>query len=900
MKRKLRRSAALMLALVFLCQFLSISGFAEETVTGSGTVDDPTTTVTVTETKGPGKSTTTTDTRWEGCDHPDSDTVNKVDGEKTETASREETSTQIIQSNVGSEHSKSTTITTEIQPGSEEDCHLETGPSTITEETSPYSDPVLESESSDQKDRVPVYKKEYEDISLDLEPGESKKKTLQPVNTENALSDIHSDLGEGAEEIRDTENTLIGYQKDTFTEDTVPNSHFETSSAVPNSQQVVPREGDSTAMSSESFALPPRPVPPADSMDGQGNQITYHVTDLYDKGILIGYCIEKSVKSPKGTILKTESETIYGTKTTEKAQNTPVAIVHKESVTEITESTVTKKTTQKKATVSGTPRELEASMGAVESENGHGKTDMTTLQPDLKALPTGHKIVKEGPMTGIYEKRYPSPEYGTNTPPDWNYTLVADPCYASSYKVNVLDPENDESAYNAWQFVLEDKNKEGNRHYVYCADLDTSPIYGARYDMINVEDAGYYHSADAAAQIERIAYHGDWGTKDGMGSLESVTDLLRQDPASGFQTDEINLLTGGEALTATQAAIWKYGNSGNLTLNENKISTVQKNDNFTDVNNPNSAGVQRIQKLYNYFTKMTGDVSQKSTVLLKKESVTGAAINIGRKQDDGKYIADVSFTLKDLPAESDDLVVVVKDDSGKEIARGRLAGTRQDGESQLAADNGTYQIGGLTLENNNAMHLELLGNQTLQKGVYLYSAPTNNPAGRSAGFSQTMIGVGSGYRDVKLSVDLTYRITDPTVTVKTEERSYTQQKQSTVTDRHEDTKTVNAFQVVTTKSEETGKQWSSQEITEKGGVTTFPTDPVETTSTFPTVPADTTEPTDTTRPSAATESGENRPGPRTGDNSGIWFLVMMITLAALMVTVPCALWYFSDFRYRQR
>ena len=77
--------------------------------------------------------------------------------------------------------------------------------------------------------------------------------------------------------------------------------------------------------------------------------------------------------------------------------------------------------------------------------------------------------------------------------------------------------------WQAHQFVLVDK--DGNEHYVYCADFAVSPQADFRYDMENVEDAGYYDS-EAAAHIRAIAQNGYWGTSEGAGSLDAVKKML--------------------------------------------------------------------------------------------------------------------------------------------------------------------------------------------------------------------------------------------------------------------------------------------------------------------------------------------------------------------------------------
>lgn len=126
------------------------------------------------------------------------------------------------------------------------------------------------------------------------------------------------------------------------------------------------------------------------------------------------------------------------------------------------------------------------------------------------------------------------------------------------------------------QYIV--KDKDGNEHPVYCADMSTFTYDGTIYHLENTEDVDFYTNPNnnqkdpnGGDHLRTIATNGYWGTESGMGSLtELKKNLLAAkgagDPALENITEEqISSMNEGLAMTATQAAIWKYGNS--LTYN---------------------------------------------------------------------------------------------------------------------------------------------------------------------------------------------------------------------------------------------------------------------------------------------------------------------------------------------
>lgn len=126
------------------------------------------------------------------------------------------------------------------------------------------------------------------------------------------------------------------------------------------------------------------------------------------------------------------------------------------------------------------------------------------------------------------------------------------------------------------QYIV--KDKDGKEHPVYCADMSVNTENGVTYYLENTEDADYYTNPNNSAKdptggahLREIATNGYWGTEEGMGSLSELVEKLLKAKEEGnsvlqdITEDQIKSLTSGQAMAATQAAIWKYGNS--LSLN---------------------------------------------------------------------------------------------------------------------------------------------------------------------------------------------------------------------------------------------------------------------------------------------------------------------------------------------
>lgn len=375
--------------------------------------------------------------------------------------------------------------------------------------------------------------------------------------------------------------------------------------------------------------------------------------------------------------------------------------------------------------------------------------------------------------------------------------------------------------YSAHQFEL--TGKEGEKHYVYCADMETDAKLGSAYDMSNIEDASYYQGENAVDHIKAIATKGYWGTLNNAGSLEAIQQLLRDYQAKGDPAlDKVNSLTEAEiealdegfALSATQAALWKFGNcDGDVWVKDSlfeNCGTCHGLGNNTGshycrvpIDGDKALETQRkaAQALYQLLISDTlmndNKAEHTETDMIGLEDISSASITVKERADlntadqavkaaaeNDVYNTDVSFNLAVVPGEGDSLIVRIY--NGDEVvATRRLSGEDKEGYGVIKPDGkGNYTIKDIQLAENVNITLKLEGTQLLQPGVYLY---------QSAG-SQTFVGVSTGEakRELNLEVNLSFEVEDAMQKTQANSTGYTTTEswcETTVTEQDKRSKT---------------------------------------------------------------------------------------------------------------
>ena len=362
---------------------------------------------------------------------------------------------------------------------------------------------------------------------------------------------------------------------------------------------------------------------------------------------------------------------------------------------------------------------------------------------------------------------------------------------------------------------------------------------------------------DALMPLNSIVSNGYMGTTSGVGSLNAVKNLLKQ---NGVSDTIINSLTEGQALAATQAAIWKYGNNSTVTFEslkgylvqyyaDSKPNGIVEHQQGNAQKNALEEDYANIEAVYNVLCKLataaggadmpsvvTKDDVKGATIVLKEEvvitandtSVSEAVKNAVKNTDNKVYNTDLSFTLAVSNSSfNGDLVVYVyaNNDTDHPVAVKRIAGSGGDllaGERD-AQGNTTYTINDVKLAENVNVTIKLDGTQYLTGGVYVYSCDN----------SQNFIGgLNSLKQKFEMEVDLSFSVTDPAATTITTDTvqtidTYKAYRTDTKTDtrgevkydrlgagdlREEVTTTVNTKVYATVTVTETTEQNTSAEV----------------------------------------------------------------------------------------
>ena len=338
----------------------------------------------------------------------------------------------------------------------------------------------------------------------------------------------------------------------------------------------------------------------------------------------------------------------------------------------------------------------------------------------------------------------------------------------SGLEANFNSSNNKTNNKTVRQFMLQ--SKDGTIIMAYCAEMGNPIQAGVNfsetvYDKGNAEDDATAVGSGTMANLRSIVANGFWGTETGLGSLEAVKELMRR---NGIAEEHVEAMTPGMAMVATQVAIWEYARGkkhtseefGKLLKGEDgdylKDSYIDENGNtvwyytgereYFDVTTFKSAEskgssvsqkeIAAIGELRNLLVKLSNNPVEGQVEQITAEKVTGAGIVVkesagttssGKRQ----YVTDVKFGL-DVSTSSlnGDLVVQIIVD-GEVVGKARLAGDNDkdhtifddlvDGALKTIQpdENGVFTIPGVTLTEGVQFSLNLSGVQHLDDGVYI-------------------------------------------------------------------------------------------------------------------------------------------------------------------------------------
>ena len=401
-------------------------------------------------------------------------------------------------------------------------------------------------------------------------------------------------------------------------------------------------------------------------------------------------------------------------------------------------------------TISETERQVTLTTEEIKIKEGIDSGEASLTSP----IPNTSLIDVDVPEKDIQKHAYSPTVHDSGNPGNYEYRYTG---YGqeSSIGVNKIESNSDTLAHH---FELTDTDNEESKQYVYCSDYVTTALRGYYYDIENLEQSSYY-SEDDKEHIRAIAEYAYWGTESGYGSLESLKNALEADVLKGKLEDfGIDDLTEGEALTASQAAIWYYAKGGNSV----------------DYTDPAGSGVDtessdRVKALVDYLLTLTktredADATQiiddknflkpDSMKLTVKDKVWEAAENKDDDDTNDQYNAEISFALTVIPnTVTDDLLVIITD--GNVVKTARIAGVNKEDETYEILNpeqNGCYIIRDIKLnEGKTVFDLKLRGTQYLERGVYIYTSENYNETN-----SQTFVGIAEGTRDVDVSMQIEF------------------------------------------------------------------------------------------------------------------------------------------------
>lgn len=779
MKKKLAKLLACILVVGLLLPATGTAALAdgvdETTTSGTGTPEDPKlTTSTVTDTDAKTGETTVTITiekEWtdEGVDGEEHGTQTEVtdkagglvsasgeaNGSETtgENSSEEKESTVEIDNGTGSVpggpgiEAEVPDVTVGLTPGSEDE-NSETSRAWFDEDTLELPDWVR---PEDENGRAWITEGSSTEsdgtvTNITVETDAAANSTTYTKTTTTPDGKL---VRETVTCTRDENGNITGYS--VLTTETVPAT---TEDSAPPANATINADGGWT---SYDYELPEKPeVASPPDCDSDGNVINGEVVaEIRDEnGSLVGY----TVVTVKNGVAVSYSDPILGryVATTTVEEKLEDGLIRRTT----TKTTVTKmKSASRSGEVSDGVRTVLGWMGDVSGSVERG--DMETFEPGIKN--SGNK--KTDSLRDLFNRPYELSEYNKNA--DEFFQWLGEYGIESAIRVK----QGSVDSWQPHQFVL--AGADGSKYYVYCCDFDVSPKDGARYNMERIEDADYYKNNDGGAaedQIRAIVRNGYWGVENTSadpasptpGSLDAFRKMLVD--AGLLTSEQASAITDGMALTATQAAIWYYGNSGSDLLDDDDIAGRYCTDGKLGATDADKKAL--VNEIYRYLIKgMPGQKADAgNTFITAEDFAKDIDLTVGRRNDDDRYETDISITMAVIPDSStSDLIVYVTAD-GENIGAYRLCGDGSAGAENNIVNavrnaDGSYTLKGVPLPGGKNITLNLKGTQNIENGVYLFTCAKDGKP------SQTFVGAGAAQQDIDLSVDFGFSVTDPTVTV---------------------------------------------------------------------------------------------------------------------------------------
>ena len=313
---------------------------------------------------------------------------------------------------------------------------------------------------------------------------------------------------------------------------------------------------------------------------------------------------------------------------------------------------------------------------------------------------------------------------------------------------------------------------DGQPYYAYSIASSEEALVGpfsSGYEAAELSKSEQFKDdPEAQAHIRGIATHGYWGASNEQaengeyetGSLAKIKAEMIAAVEAGLELNlngsidkeailaAIENLNEGDALVATQAALWAYtqGTTDNIDGEVTKVLTGE----FTGDSNGYTS------LIYQYLLTVTEQ--EEEVTAIDQESMN---LVVGDKVEEGVYTASLNFSLTVVPGENDELCVVLK----YVDADGTLQTvTKTLGEELVANEDDSYTLTGLKLSENQDIEfdLKLEGIQYLEDAVLVHTATHTNTmkeAGTIGARHSTLVSVADVGASVSSGVNFTMNFT---------------------------------------------------------------------------------------------------------------------------------------------
>lgn len=331
------------------------------------------------------------------------------------------------------------------------------------------------------------------------------------------------------------------------------------------------------------------------------------------------------------------------------------------------------------------------------------------------------------------------------------------------YKDSPREPiRNRHHATNIFKMV--NLNDREDQPAAYCSDFLYSIKSDTQYKRMNLEDSTYYNPA-AARHIRSIMKNGywyDWTSADLKAAEERANQWLKTYDSAAFHSDaflpydaeeEVNTishLTAGEALMATQLAIWAFANTegDDWWVKYHGSNLTETEGQYQPENLP-----ENVKTFRKYLIHQQSQPLMPEDILFTDQYfVTDAVTFTGSLENPAVYDFILKVKLAAQIDSRDNLILTAVLSDGTSFAY------PLSGQNKIQPDdNGYYtlQLNDVSKDVASCVSLTISGSQYAD-GIYFYEAKSQGESPRET--SQNLVGKAAGMTPVQATVTLSYEV----------------------------------------------------------------------------------------------------------------------------------------------